>query len=92
MFAYDSRGASKAQSRQFRNRLELSDSPFIRDIEAAGARIGARNRASASPAIRDYIWRKQCALVRHWLARDSWRPIVNYGRELPLAMVKGAAA
>ena len=89
MFAYDARAACKAQFRQFRNRVELSDSPFIRDIEAAGHRLGAHCRADASGAMRAYIWRKQCALVRHIKARDPWRQIVNYGRELPLAMRAG---
>lgn len=90
MFQYDAKAAQKAYSRQFRNRLELSDSPFIRDIEAAGGRLGLHCRADASGAIRDYIWRKQCALVRHCQAREPWRPIVNHGRELPLAMARGA--
>lgn len=89
MFAYDARAACKAQFRQFRNRIELSDSPFILDIEAAGHRLGAHCRAGASDAMRAYIWRKQCALVRHIKARDPWRQIVNYGRELPLAMQAG---
>lgn len=86
MFNYDARAACKAQFRQFRNRIELSDSPYIRDIEAAGHRLGIHDRAGASESLRDYIWRKQCALVRHWRGREDWRPIVNYGRELPLAM------
>lgn len=85
-FTYDSAAACKAQFRQFRNRLELSDSPYLHDIESAGHRLGAHSRADASPAIRDYIWRKQCALVRHWRDREAWRPIVNHGRELPLSM------
>lgn len=86
MFRYDSKSACKAQFRQFRNRLELSDSPFIRDIEAAAHRAGIHCRADAGSSLRDYIWRKQCALVRHERHRAPWRPIVNYGRELPLAM------
>lgn len=78
----------KAQFRYFRNRVELSDSPAIRDIESAGHRLGKHSRADASRALRDYIWRKQCAIVRHIAARDPWRPIVNHGRELPLAMLR----
>ena len=80
------RARAKQELRFWRKRLELSNSPFIRDIEAAGHKLGAHCRADASDAMREYIWRKQCALVRHWRARDSWRQIVNYGRELPLAM------
>lgn len=86
MFSHDSKSACKAQFRYFRARVELSESPFIRNIEAAAHRLGAHSRADASRAIRDYIWRKQCALVRQQSAREPWRPIVNYGRELPLAM------
>ncbi len=81
---------AKLESRFWRKRLELSDSPFIRDIETAGHRLGAHCRADASDAMRAYIWRKQCAIVRHIAARDPWRQIVNYGRELPLAMQAGA--
>lgn len=91
MFTYDSRAACKAQFRQFRNRLELSDCQLMRNLEAAGQEMGLHSRASASPAIRDYIWRKQSAIVRHIHARETWRPIVNYGRELPLSMGKGAS-
>lgn len=85
-FTYDSAAARKAQFRRFRSRLDLADSPHLQEIEAAGARLAINCRADASGAIRDYIWRKKSALVRHWSARDPWRPIVNYGRELPLSM------
>ena len=87
-FQYDSKAACRAQFRFFRNRLELSDSPYIRDIESAAHRLGRHCRADASDAMRDYIWRKQCALVRHELSRAPWRPIVNHGRELPLSMLR----
>jgi len=86
MFQYDSASACKAQFRQFRNRLDLADSPFVQDIETAGHRAGIHCRADASRALRDYIWRKQCAIVQHIAAREPWRAIVNHGRELPLAM------
>lgn len=78
--------AAKVESRYWRKRLELSNSPFIRDIEQAGRRMGLNCRADASGAVRDYIWRKQCAIVRHEQSRAPWRHIVNHGRELPLSM------
>lgn len=81
---------AKLESRFWRKRLELSNSPFIRDIEAAGHRLGVHCRADASDAMRAYIWRKQCALVQLERQRAPWREIVNHGRELPLAMRAGA--
>lgn len=90
MFSYDSAAAGKAQSRRYRARIELSDSPLLLDLESAGRRAGMKCRADASGAVRDYIFRKQAALVRHIAAREPWRPIVNYGRELPLGMLRGA--
>lgn len=86
---YDSQALCRAQFRGFRNRLELSDSPFIRDIEAAGHRLSLHSRADASRAVRDYIWRKQCALVQHYAKRAPYLEIINHGRALPLAMRKG---
>lgn len=84
------RARAKQELRFWRKRLELSNSPFIRDIEAAGHKLGAHCRADASDAMRDYIWRKQCALVRLERQRAPWRDIVNHGRELPLAMQRDA--
>ena len=77
---------AKLESRFWRKRLELSNSPFIRDIDAAGHRLGVHCRADASDAMRAYIWRKKCAIVRHCRARAPWLEIVNNGRELPLSM------
>lgn len=71
----------RAQFRHFRNRIDLADSPYISAIEAAGHRLGIHCRADASRALRDYIWRKQCALARHYQDRAPMLSIVNHGRE-----------
>lgn len=81
MQQYDKAALCRMQFRQFRNRVELSDSPYIRDIEAAGRRLGIHCRADASAALRDYIWRKQCAIARAVADRSPWLAVVNYGRE-----------
>jgi len=78
---HNNRAACRAQFRQFRNRIDLSDSPYIRDIEAAARRIDVHCRADAGDALREYIWRKQCALARHYRTRAPMFTIVNHGRE-----------
>lgn len=75
------RSAARLELRYWRKRLDLANSPHIREIEAAGHRLGIHCRADAGDALREYIWRKQCALARHYRTRAPMFTIVNHGRE-----------
>ena len=78
---YDRDAICRMQFRQFRKRMDLADSPYIAAIDRAAARLGVHCRADTGAALRAYIWRKQCALARHYQKRSPMLAIVNHGRE-----------
>lgn len=80
-FRYDSAAANKAQSRFWRKSLEIMDLPATHEFNAAGARLGWRNRADVPESARLYWHNRQRAYVRAMLERNPALVPVCHGRE-----------
>lgn len=80
-FRYDSTAANKAHNRFLRAQLEVSDIPAAREFNAAGARMGWRNRADVPESARLYWHNRQRAFVRAMLERNPALVPVCNGRD-----------